>query len=108
MATARAGNSPRRRTKSIRWDRVGRTALLLVLGVILLLYIPPAMRWFEQRQTAGRQSAELQELQREHEELQARLESLRGPDAVEREARRLGMVRLGERPIVIENLPEQP
>ncbi len=108
MATARARNAPRRRGGSIRWDRVGRTALLVVLGVIVLLYIPPAMRWVEQRQTAVRQSAEVEELQREHEELQARLESLRGPDAVEREARRLGMVRLGERPIVIESLPEQP
>ncbi|MGI8805972.1 MAG: septum formation initiator family protein [Thermoleophilaceae bacterium] len=108
MATARASRAPRRRSKSIRWDRVGRTALLLVLGVIVLLYVPPAMRWVEQRQTAARQSAELEELRREHEELEARLESLRGPDAVEREARRLGMVRLGERPVVIEGLPEQP
>jgi len=107
VATARS-HSPRRRRRSIRWDRVGRTALLLVLGVIVLLYVPPAMRWFEQRQTAARQSAELEELRREHEELEARLESLRGPDAVEREARRLGMVRLGERPVVIEGLPEQP
>ena len=108
MATARASSAPRRRGKSIRWDRVGRTALLLVLGVIVLLYIPPAMRWVEQRETADRQSAEVEQLQREHEELQARLEGLHGRDAVEREARRLGMVRLGERPIVIEGLPEQP
>lgn len=106
MATARASHSPRRRGKSIRWDRVGRTALLLVLGVIVLLYIPPAVRWVEQHQAAERQSAELDELRREHDELEARLESLRGPDAVEREARRLGMVRVGERAVVIEDLPE--
>lgn len=106
VATARTAHAPRRRPRSIRWDRVGRTALLLVLGVIVLLYIPPVSHWFEQRETAARQRAEVETLQREHEELEARLESLRGPDAVEREARRLGMVRVGERAVVIENLPQ--
>jgi cell division protein FtsB len=106
VATARTAYAPRRRPRSIRWDRVGRTALLLVLGVIVLLYIPPVSHWFEQRETAARQRAEVEALQREQEELETRLESLRGPDAVEREARRLGMVRVGERAVVIENLPE--
>lgn len=105
MATSRASHVPRRRPGGIRWDRVGRTALLIVLGVIVLLYIPPVTHWFEQRATAERQRAEVGALQREHEELETRLESLRGPDAIEREARRLGMVRVGERAVVIENLP---
>lgn len=106
MAAARTSLAPRRRSRSIRWDRVGRTALLVVLGVILLLYIPPVSRWFEQRETAERQRAEVEALQREQEDLEAELESLRGPAAVEREARRLGMVRIGERAVVIENLGE--
>lgn len=76
-----------------------------MLGVVLLLYIPPVTHYIEQRQTAGHQQAELEALQRESEELKDRIDGLSGPDAVEREARRLGMVREGERAIVIENPP---
>ena len=93
-----------RRRSVIRWDRVGRYALLGVLGIILLLYVSPARRWIEQSGTAGHQQAELDDLQREHDELRARLRALQAPGALEREARRLGMVKVGERSFVIENL----
>lgn len=106
--SARSRLAPRRRgSGGIRWDRVGRTALLLLLGVIVLLYIPPVTHWIEQRQTSGHQQAELQQLQRENEELEQRVDSLTGPDAIEREARGLGMVREGEQAIVVEGLPEE-
>lgn len=97
--------APRRRRTSIRWDRVGRAALLLLVAVIVLLYISPVRHWLAQSETADRQRSELRQLGREQEELQARIAGLRGQDAIEREARRLGMVRPGERAIVIENLP---
>jgi cell division protein FtsB len=101
--------APRRRSGSggIRWDRVGRTALLLVLGVIVLLYIPPVTHWIEQRQTSSHQQAELEELQREHQDLQERIDSFTGADSIERQARSLGMVRENERAIVVEGLPEE-
>jgi cell division protein FtsB len=84
---------------------VGRTALLLMLGAVLLLYIPPVSHWFAQSETVEAQRLELHQLQVEHAELEARVRELRGPDAVEREARKLGMVRSGERPFVVEDLP---
>jgi cell division protein FtsB len=93
-----------RRRSSIRWDRVGRVALLSVLGVILLLYISPAKRWLEQSATAGHQKDEVVELTEEHEQLRKRLRELQRPGSIEREARRLGMVKLGERAFAIENL----
>jgi hypothetical protein len=34
-----------RRRTSIRWDRLGRLALLGTLFVILMLYISPAKHW---------------------------------------------------------------
>ena len=109
-ASRRRAPSPlaprRRRSGGIRWDRVGRTALLVVLGVIVLLYIPPVTHWIEQRQTSGRQQAEVEELQREQEGLRDRIDSLTGRAAIEREARNLGMVREGERAIVVDDLPE--
>jgi cell division protein FtsB len=93
------------RRSGIRWDRVGRVALLTTLGVIMLLYVSPALHWIEQSRTAGEQRSELHELTGKNRELKRRLRELRSPGALEREARRLGMVRQGERSYVIENLP---
>lgn len=106
-STARGASRRAGGRGGIRWDRVGRTALLIVLGVIVLLYIPPVTHYIEQRETAGHQQAEVEALQQEQQELQERIDSLSGPDAIEREARRLGMVREGEQAIVIENAPPE-
>jgi cell division protein FtsB len=95
------------RRSSIRWDRVGRVALLGTLGVIMLLYVSPARHWIEQSRTAGEQNSELRELQAKNRQLERRVRELRTPGALEREARRLGMVRQGERSYVIENLPSR-
>jgi cell division protein FtsB len=95
---------PRRRT-SIRWDRLGRVALLATLFVILLLYISPAKHWWQQSRTASAQKEELRDLTTENRSLKKRVRTLRDPGALEREARRLGMVRQGERAYVIEGLP---
>jgi cell division protein FtsB len=95
---------PRRGT-TIRWDRVGRLALLGVLTVIVLLYISPARHWLQQSSTAGAQRQELDELSKENRQLRQRVRALRDPGALELEARRMGMVHQGERSYVIEKLP---
>jgi cell division protein FtsB len=93
------------RRTGIRWDRVGRVALLATLIVIVFSYLSPARHWLQQSGTAGRQKQELSDLEAQKAKLQHRLRALRDPGALEREARRLGMVRVGERSYVIENLP---
>ena len=93
------------RHSAIRWDRVGRVALLGTLAVIMVLYISPARHWIEQSRTAGEQYGELRELVAKNRQLKRRVRELRTPGALEREARRLGMVRRGERAYVIENPP---
>ena len=108
---SRAAHVPRRRYSSgrpggIRWDRVGRIALLTVLAIILALYISPAKHWIEQSGTAGSQREELSHLQSERGKLQRRVNDLRRPAALEREARKLGMVKSGERSYVIQGLPK--
>jgi cell division protein FtsB len=80
-------------------------ALLVTLVVIVLSYLSPARHWLQQSGTAKRQKQELSQLTTQRKRLQQRLHALRDPGALEREARRLGMVRVGERSYVIENLP---
>lgn len=89
----------------IRWDRVARTALLIVLLVLIWLYVGPARSYVAAREEAAQRSAEVQELRREHRELRARRAELRSEVALEREARELGMVRPGERSFVVRGLP---
>lgn len=101
----RRASAGRRPHGAIRWDRVGRIALLVTLGFILLLYISPTKHWFEQTGTAGEQKQELRELNAEQKRLKSRVHSLSDPAALEEEARRLGMVRQGERSYVIRNPP---
>jgi cell division protein FtsB len=95
--------APRRRS-GIRWDRLGRVALLITLVVIVLSYASPARQWIKQSGTASHQKQELSQLTAERKKLNQRLRALRDPGALEREARRLGMVRIGERAYVIENV----
>jgi cell division protein FtsB len=88
----------------IRWDRLGRYALLAVLCAVLLAYISPISHWLRQSETAKHEEAQLAELQEENAELKNRIEDLKRPLALEREARKLGMIKEGERAYVIENL----
>jgi cell division protein FtsB len=99
-AYARAAARP-----NIRWDRLGRVFLLGVLFVILLMYVSPLTRWITQKSTAREDTAELRQLQTTNAELKLRLKSLQSPQALELRARKLGMVKQGERAFVIENLP---
>jgi cell division protein FtsB len=102
-APARRGPVPRGAQASrIQWHRVGRVALLFTLFVIVLLYIRPVAHWIQQRSTAAHSQADLRDLQREHARLEARLHQLSGTGSIEREARKMGMVRSGERPYVVE------
>ena len=89
----------------MRWDRLGRVTLLVVLAGILLLYVGPAVSYLRTWREAGQRRQELHALQREHARLVARRRDLREPASLEREARAMGMVRQGERAFVIENLP---
>jgi cell division protein FtsB len=103
MESARA--IPSRRTATVRWDRVGRVALLLLLGTVLLLYVNPALNYFKTWQAANVKRTEVARLQADNTRLRARKKSLQQPATLEREARRLGMVKPGEKPYVIESLP---
>ena len=89
----------------IRWDRVGRIALLALLAIVLALYAPPLEQWLAQSRAADEQRRTLHALERENDRLATRARELRQEPALEREARRYGMVRRGERAFVIQPPP---
>jgi cell division protein FtsB len=89
----------------IRWDRVARTALLVTLGIVLLLYISPVNRWLTQRHVAAQQQTDLKNLEGQNRQLRSDIKTLHTPSAIEIEARKLGMIKRGERAYVVENPP---
>lgn len=89
----------------VRWDRVGRTALLAVLLLVALAYAGPARALLSTWRHSHAQQTQLQRLEREHEALLRRASALRDPRSVEAAARRLGMVKPGERSYVVRGLP---
>jgi cell division protein FtsB len=93
-----------RRTR-IRWDRLGRWALIAVFAFVMYLYIGPAASWVSTYREAKKRRAEVAALKTENQRLRERRRDLRDPASLEREARRLGMVKAGEKSYVIQDLP---
>ncbi len=92
----------------IRWDRLGRWALILVFLLVLYLYIGPARSWISTYAQAKEKREDVASLRTENRRLRERRAELRKPAALEREARRLGMVKAGEKAFVVQGLPRQP
>ncbi len=89
----------------VRWDRVGRFAMLFVLTVLLYLYVSAGIRmlstWKQARSDRGAVSA----LQAEHGALVRERESLGRQGTIEGDARRLGMMKKGEQQYIVTGLP---
>ena len=85
----------------IRWDRVGRWALLAVLALVVYLYVGPARSWWTTYAEAKRKRADVAELKARHAELLSEQRRLKAKGALETEARKLGMVKAGEKLYVV-------
>ena len=86
----------------IRWDRVGRWALICVFAFVLYLYIGPARTWIGTYAEAKRKREEVADLRDRREQLVEHKRALTRQGAVELEARKLGMVKAGEKLYVVE------
>jgi cell division protein FtsB len=85
----------------IRWDRVGRWALICVFAFVLYLYIGPARTWVTTYSEAKRKRDEVAQARAQNAQLRERKAELKRAGAVELEARRLGLVKAGEKLYVI-------
>jgi cell division protein FtsB len=88
----------------IRWDRVGRIALVLVLFGVMVSYLNPMVNLLQAWQGSKSSDQELTQLKQEKVDLTRQLRASSSPAALEREARRLGMVKPGEHAYVVKGL----
>jgi cell division protein FtsB len=107
---AYAARGPRRQVRRrvgpsrIRWDRVGRVALVLVLFGVMVSYLNPLVNLLQAWQGSKASEQRLAQLKQEKVELTQQLREVSSPATLEREARKLGMVRPGEHAYVVHGL----
>jgi cell division protein FtsB len=82
--------------------------ILAVCVLIALLYVRPLVAIWSARGEAAVRQQQVSKLAAEHKLLTERVNALKNPAALEREARRLGMVKPGEQAYVIKGLPSGP
>jgi cell division protein FtsB len=89
----------------VHWNRLGRIAMLCVLGALLYLYASAGSSLLSTWKEARQDSAQVGTLERQHSKLEAQHAALTSPGTLVEEARRLGMMRPGEQTYVIGGLP---
>lgn len=90
----------------MNWDRFGRVILTIVLGAVLISYLNPMVNFVDAWRDSEAGEVRLVELRAENARLQKEAAESSTEAVLVREARRLGMVRPGERAYVIHNLPD--
>jgi hypothetical protein len=89
----------------VRWDRLGRVAMLFVLAALLYLYLSAGIHMLSTWSQARKDNATVAAMQREHDALVRQRETLGRKGTVETEARQLGMMKAGEQAYVVTGLP---
>lgn len=96
----RTRRKTRRRVPIMRWVAV---ATLVFVG---LLYYRPAKSYMETRQSLEQRAEEVRSLRAERDDLARRLAESDTPEALARRARRLGLVKPGERLFIVKGVEE--
>jgi cell division protein FtsB len=90
----------------VRWDRLGRIAMLLVLLSLVFLYLSTGVHMLSTWTQSRRDHSIVARMEHEHKHLVRQHNSLSSQSTLEAEARQLGMVRPGEQPYIVGNLPK--
>ena len=101
---ARRRPAARRGASRIKWDRVGRIALTLVLAAVLYSYLNPAIDLVKTYTATTAAKVEFHEKLDENKRLHRRSQSAGDPVSIARRARAQGLLAEGERPLVVRDL----
>ena len=109
VVAGRAQEKARSRKRRAR-PRIGRRRLRLlwgvaIVGIVVYLYYRPISSYLETRNELATSRAEVDSLRLVKGELQLRLVNSTSVDSIQREARRIGYVKPGERLFVVKGIP---
>lgn len=88
----------------IKWDRIGRIALVVVLAAVLYSYLNPAIDFVKTYTATTAAKAKLHDLLDESHQLHRQVQEADDPVVIDRKARSQGMVLEGETPAVVRGL----
>ncbi|HWA53954.1 MAG TPA: hypothetical protein VG816_07255 [Solirubrobacterales bacterium] len=101
---ARRKPSARRGASRIKWDRVGRVALTLVLAAVLYSYLNPVIDFVKTYTATTAARVRLHEVQHENTRLHWRVQHADDPIVLNAKARAQGMIAPEETPLVVRGL----
>ena len=96
----RRASRPPKRIPIVRW------IALATLAVVALLYYRPLKSYVDTRGALEERQAEVRKLRVKRDELARRLEDADTPEALARRARKLGLVKPGERLFIVNGIEE--
>ena len=105
MRYPRGSRRAGRRSAGVRWDRVGKLALLAVLVVLVYLYVSAGVSLLSSWSASRQDKATLVSLEHQNATLKAEHAELGRAYNIETRARVLGMGRTGEKLFIVKNLP---
>jgi hypothetical protein len=106
ISASRTRSSASHPAARVRWDKLGRLAMLCVLVALVYLYASAGLHMLSTWHQSRHDSAAVASMEREHKQLVRQHQQLTAPGTLEAEARQLGMMRQGEQPYVVSGLPE--
>jgi cell division protein FtsB len=98
--STRRASRPPKRIPIVRW------IALATLAVVALLYYRPLKSYVDTRGALEERQAEVRKLRAKRDELARRLEDADTPEALARRARKLGLVKPGERLFIVNGIEE--
>ncbi len=104
-SSAPRGTAGLRAAARVRWDRLGRIAMLLVLFALMFLYLGTGLHMLSTWRQSHRASARVAAMQSEHKRLVGEHNRLSSQANLEEQARALGMQRPDEQNFIVTNLP---
>jgi cell division protein FtsL len=98
--------APLRAAARVRWDRLGRIAMLFVLLALVFLYLSTGLHMLSSWRQSRHTDVRVATMQAEHSRLVSEHNRLSSQSNLEQSARALGMQRPGEQTYIIGGLPD--
>jgi cell division protein FtsL len=102
---ARRPPVPLQAAARVRWDRLGRIAMLFVLLALVILYLSTGLHMLSTWRQSRHADARVAQMQAEHRRLVSEHNRLSSQSNLEQSARALGMQRPDEQTYIIGGLP---
>jgi cell division protein FtsB len=106
VATRRTARAPGKRSRPVRTTVVLRWCILGVALFVAFLYYQPLSSYLQTRSALNERAAEVERLRGERTRLRARLADSETVTALAREARRMRLVKPGERIFIVKGVAE--